>query len=238
MKQFKMPMKNKTTFADRMIAFNKQLNLQVKLPKDIKVMNPFKENKDALSLSSTFYKKFYDDDDKRRMVIGINPGRHGAAITGVPFTDPKRLRSVCGINSDYHNHEPSSVFIYDMIEKYGGVDQFYKNFYINSVSPLGFIHKKNDKWLNYNYYDSKELQKLVTPFIISTLQKQLNLGIDSETCFCLGSGKNLKFLHQINEKHSFFKSIIPLEHPRYIQQYKSKYKSDYIDKYVSAFAKG
>ncbi len=58
-------------------------------------MNPFKENPDALAISSAFYKKYYDDHRMRRLILGINPGRFGAGVTGIPFTDTKRLTEKC-----------------------------------------------------------------------------------------------------------------------------------------------
>ena len=59
------------TFVDKIIAFNKQLNFDCKLPDGIHIMNPFKENKNTLSLSSQFYKKYYHDSNKRHLILGI-----------------------------------------------------------------------------------------------------------------------------------------------------------------------
>ncbi|HCN12264.1 MAG TPA: DUF4918 domain-containing protein, partial [Chryseobacterium sp.] len=39
---------------------------------------------------------------------------------------------------------------------------------------------------------------------------------------------------KINDKENFFEKMTVLEHPRYIQQYKSKEKQLYIDKYILA----
>jgi hypothetical protein len=68
------------------------------LPTNIRIMNPFREEENALRISSEFYKKYYNDDNKRHLILGINPGRFGGGLTGVPFTDPKRLKSECHIN--------------------------------------------------------------------------------------------------------------------------------------------
>ena len=38
-----------------------------------------------------------------------------------------------------HTHEVSSVFMYDMINAFGGVEKFYKEFYINSPFPLAIV---------------------------------------------------------------------------------------------------
>lgn len=225
------------TFADRVIGFNQTINFAGNLPAGIQVMNPFREDDTVPELSATFYRKFYGDTGRRYIILGINPGRFGGGVTGIPFTDSKRLVEDCGLPySRKVTHEPSSVFIYEMIAAYGGVKEFYKKFYINSLSPLGFtsVGPKGTP-INYNYYDSKDLTAAVYDFMIQSLEKQLAFGIDTDTCFCFGAGKNEKFLRKLNEQKKYFKQIIALEHPRFIMQYKSKYRGLYIDKYLAAF---
>lgn len=234
-------MKGKTsdaTFADKVIAFNEQVHFDGKLPDGIRIMNPFREDKNILPVSSTFYRKFYSDQEKRHLILGINPGRFGSGVTGVPFTDTKRLKNECGIPyTGKDTHEPSSVYVYDMIHAFGGVEAFYKKIYIHSICPLGFTSAgPNGKEINYNYYDSKELTNAVYDFIVDNIQKQIDLGVYTDVCFCFGTGKNEKFLRQLNEKHGFFGKIVALEHPRFIMQYKNKTKQQYIDKYLHAFA--
>ena len=222
------------TFADRVIEFNKGLNYSGNLPKGIEIMNPYKINPHALEASSKFYKKFYNDSKKRKLILGINPGRFGAGVTGIPFTDTKRLQKYCKIEiEEVSTHEMSSVFVYDFIEAYGGVEQFYNDYYINSVCPLGFLivdNKGREK--NYNYYDSKELEKAVKPFIIETLKRQVEFEIETDVCYSLGAGKNFKYLKDLNKEMNLFNEIYPLEHPRYIMQYKTKQKDIYISKFI------
>ncbi len=134
-------------------------------------------------------------------------------------------------------HEPSSVFIYDMIREFGGAKDFYSKFYIHSVFPLGFTKNTNGRETNFNYYDSKDLVNSVYDFIIENIRNQIDLGIHQEVCFCFGTGKNHKFLLELNNKHQFFGQIVPLEHPRFIIQYKAKSKEKYIEKYLQAFNK-
>jgi len=222
------------TFADKIISFNKKIVFEGSLPKNISIMNPFKENKEAMLISTKFYKKFYNDTNKRHLILGINPGRFGAGVTGVPFTDTKRLLEECGLKFDGKpTHEPSATFIYEMINAYGGVEKFYSKFYIHSICPLGFtIINDKGKEINYNYYDSKELTEMVYDFIIGNIKKQISFGIGTDVCFCFGTGKNVTFLRKINEEFHFFKKIVPLEHPRFIMQYKSKSKQFYLDKYL------
>jgi Domain of unknown function (DUF4918) len=224
------------TFADNAIRFNKQLNYTgSQLPPGIRIMNPFKEFDQTIHITETFYYKYYNDNKPRHIILGINPSRLGAGLTGIPFTDPKRLMSACGISYKGRiTHEPSSVFIYEMIEAYGGVEAFYKDFYINSPCPLGFTSiDTNGREKNYNYYDSKQLIHAAKDFMIESIGKLIALGINTDVAFCLGTGKNEKFLSKLNEEHHFFKKIIALEHPRFIMQYKSADKQFYIDKYIT-----
>jgi hypothetical protein len=222
------------TFADRIIVFNKSLELNIVLPDGIRVMNPFKENPEALAVSSAFYRKYYNDNQKRHLILGINPGRFGAGVTGVPFTDTKRLTEKCGLQiSNLSTHEPSSVFVYEVIDAYGGPEKFYGDFYINSLSPLGFV-KTNDKGreVNFNYYDSHELQEVLYDYMLQSVKTHISMGIHTDVCFCLGSGKNYRFLQKLNLDHKFFEKVIPLDHPRFVMQYRSKQLSEYVEKFV------
>jgi len=225
------------TFAEKILRFNSSLSLDDSiLPEGVKAMNPFRGKNSVLinKLTSEFYHKYYNDENPRKLILGINPGRLGAGATGIPFTDTKRLSGDCNIPATgLKTHEPSSVFIYEMINAYGGPELFYKSFYISSVSPLGFV-KINEKGnlLNFNYYDRIDLQNAILPFMLKTIKQQLDFGIDTQTCFCLGTGKNFKFLKKLNGEHRFFEKIVPLEHPRYVMQYKSKQKQGYIEKYL------
>jgi hypothetical protein len=226
------------TFAQKVNQFNNNLQFKGTLPNGISLMNPFKENPDIKSITKTFYNKFYNDYRKRRMILGINPGRLGAGATGIPFTDTKRLAEKCNIHIDtFSTHEPSSVFIYEMIEQYGGVETFYNDYYVNSVCPLGFLRKnKRNNWVNCNYYDYEELYKSMESFIIYSIKKQIEFGIKTDICFSLGK-KNAKYLERINEQENLFGQIVPLDHPRYIVQYKSRDKSSYISDYLEKLMK-
>ncbi|WP_419698208.1 uracil-DNA glycosylase family protein [Mucilaginibacter sp. NFX135] len=227
------------TFADRIIAFNQQLEFTGALPPGISIMNPFKESGPAMEVSTRFYRKYYSDAHPRHLILGINPGRFGSGMTGVSFTDPKRMIAQCQIPfPGPMTHEPSSEYVYDMINAFGGIPEFYQQFYIHSVCPLGFtITGSNRKETNYNYYDTPVLQKVAYPFIIENIQKQIDIGFETDVCFCFGAGKNEAFLRKLNDEKQFFKQIIALEHPRYIMQYKSRSKQDYIDKYIREFNK-
>lgn len=223
------------TFAGKVIDFNLHLHYDGKLPDDFQVMNPYLDNPETVDVMQQFYHKYYNDNNQRQFIIGINPSRHGAGVTGVPFTDTKRLKSVCGIEmKSAHTHEISSVFMYDMIEEYGGATAFYKRFYINSPFPLAITRNVRGKWINANYYDDPLLFGMVKDFMIASLKKHISLGLDTSNVFVLGK-KNAGFIDKLNKETKLFGQLTVLEHPRFIQQYKLKQKQLYIDKYILAF---
>lgn len=223
-----------------MIAFNASLKFDGPLPPGISVMNPFQENACATPASEAFYKKYYDDQNPRLAIFGINPGRFGAGITGVPFTDPVRLKDACGIDLPEcpMAREPSSVFVYEIISAYGGVREFYSDWYINSICPLGFTREnERGKHINYNYYDNAALMNAVRPFILKTLPEQIACGLNTDICFCFGRGKNYAYMQKLNGQGGYFRQIVPLDHPRYIVQYKSSQMSEYAERYAEEFRK-
>jgi hypothetical protein len=216
------------TFANRLLRFYSNLNINCRLPRGIEVLNPYQEQ-DALEICKVFYGNFYNDNVKRYLILGINPGRYGAGITGIPFTDPIKLESILGIKNDFPKKpELSADFIHLMIASYGGAAKFFSRFFINSVSPLGFI--RNGK--NLNYYDDPVLKKSLEPFINKCMEDLLDLGIHRNVAFCLGEGENYKYVQRINKEQKLFGEIVPLAHPRFIMQYKRKQVSEYMEDYL------
>lgn len=217
--------------SDKMVDFFSRLDAP-KLPRGIAVMNPYAVGK-SMAVVKAFYDNYYSDNNPRTLMLGINPGRFGAGITGISFTDPIRLETVCGISNDMDKKpELSSDFIYRMIEASGGVTSFYNRFLISAISPLGFT--KDGK--NINYYDDRKLEAAVVPFAKAWIQKLVNLGVDRSKCFCIGEGKNYVFLNKLNDEMRWFESVIPLPHPRFIMQYRRKQLHRYLRVYVEALS--
>jgi hypothetical protein len=227
------------TMAEKLNSFYQSLTPPQKLPAGIKVLFPQKD-KQVKELVRHFFAKYFNDYRSRNLILGINPGRFGAGITGVNFTAPKQLKDQCGIDHHFKtSSELSAEFIYDMIEAYGGVKKFYHDWFIGSVCPLGFTTSPNPSkggaWgKNINYYDDKKLIEAVTPFIIDCINKQVDMGFNIDKCVCIGGEQNFKFLTGLNNKHKWFNQIIPLPHPRFILQYRRKQKDKYIHQYLSA----
>jgi len=151
------------------------------------------------------------------------------------YYSPVRLEEDCHISNTFKKRgELSSEFVYQLINTMGGSSHFYNHFYIGSVSPLGFV--VNGK--NYNYYDSLELKRTLKPYIIHSLIDQISFGIDTQTCFCMGQGKNYEYLQMLNDELRLFKRIVPLPHPRWVMQYKRKELEYWINETLQLLIKG
>ena len=187
-----------------------------------------------MKIFETFLYKYFNDNSPRRILLGINPGRFGAGVTGINFTAPRQLKEFCGIDHEFKKQsELSAEFIYEMITAYGGTENFYSKFFIGSVCPLGFI--KNGK--NINYYDDRELLKTVEPFVIKSLKQLLDFNVDRKNCLVIGGEKNYKYLISLNERFGWFDGITPLPHPRFIMQYRRKQKLQFIQQYLQFIGK-
>jgi uracil-DNA glycosylase len=219
-------------WSQKILDYHFNLSTDISLPRGVDWLYPYSESVTQECMTA-FYTKYYSDQKLRKLILGINPGRFGAGLTGVPFTDPIRLEDICGIPNDFaKKQELSSVFVYDVINAYGSTERFYQDFYISSICPLGFI--KDNK--NYNYYDNSALLQAVEPFVIQHLRDQINFGVPVDRVFCLGQGKNFKYLEQLNARHDFFGKIIPLPHPRWVMQYRLRRKAEFLDTYLQALS--
>jgi len=220
------------SFANRVIAFNESLAITAPLPAGVSVINPFAAA-EAVSISEAFYTKYYQDDAARTAIMGINPGRFGAGVTGVPFTDPDKMERECGIaNSFEKKAEASSNFVYEFIHAWGTVAGFYQHYFIGGVCPLGFL--KEGK--NYNFYDEPALRDAVLPFIIEKMWAQIDLGLKRDKCYLLGKGQLFAFMTKLNKEHGFFEELIALPHPRWVMQYRYKRRHEFAQEIAATLA--
>lgn len=219
------------TFGAQVVRFNEHLKPPNLRGLGVEALLPL-EDPAARAATRAFYRKFFADRSPRTFVIGINPGRFGGGTTGIPFTDPVSLERQCGIaNAFPKRRELSAEFVERFIERMGGPGAFYGSFFITAASPIGFTRNGT----NWNYYDDPRLLKVMTPFIVQSMETQLAFGGRRDVAIVLGTGRNFAFLQRLNEEHRFFKRLVPIEHPRYIMQYRRKKVGAYLRKYEATF---
>ena len=218
---------------DEILEFYFSLPKPTDLPEGIEIIYPF-DNEETRRVMRLFYGKYYSDTNPRRILFGINPGRNGAGMTGVGFTDPVLMEEICGIpNSLKKTKELSASFICEMVEAYGGPEKFYGDFLFATVLPFGLL--KNGK--NYNYYDDVKTLEYFKPFIYESVQKQMNFSGIERSIASVGQGKNLAFLQKLDKDLQLFDTIEVLPHPRWVMQYKRKEKERYIELYIDKLHK-
>ena len=216
-------------FSEDVLQYYHQLDGPTNLPLDVGILNPYLDQT-AFILCQEFYHKYYNDNFSRSLLFGINPGRFGAGLTGIPFTDTKTLTDYCGIKNDLPARgELSSTFIYEMINAFGGVELFYQQYFISAISPLGYVRNG----VNLNYYDFPNYRTIFEPYVVQEIRSQLQFNIDPSIGYCIGKGTNFDFFKYLNDKYQFFKNIKALPHPRWVMQYKLKKKQVYIDQYLN-----
>ncbi len=216
------------SFGSLILQFYNELKVPLLDDKSVEVLLPFSTEL-VQKVNEDFYRKFYNDQRERIFIIGINPGRFGAGVTGIPFTDPVNLKEILGIENPFpEKHELSSRFVYAVINKIGGREIFFNHFYLTAVSPVGFV--RNGK--NLNYYDIKYLKEDWESFFIKSIKKQLEAGGNRNIGIVLGRGENSRYFEKINSRTGLFKNLIFLPHPRWIMQYRYNKQADYIKIYV------
>ena len=72
------------TFADKVLGFFRQLENFPAVPVGVEILNPYR-NRETMKVVTRFYHQFYNDQLPRYLLIGINPGRYGAGLTGIPM---------------------------------------------------------------------------------------------------------------------------------------------------------
>ena len=203
------------------------------LPDGVEILWPY-GNPETRRAMDAFYGKFYGDSGPRIFLVGINPGRFGAGVTGICFTDPVRLAEDCGIHHDLAGgRELSSDFVYRMIAAYGGVREFYSRFYLTALSPVGYVRGGK----NLNYYDVKGLTEKLDGWMAGAMERQIAAGADRRAAFSMGMGENFKRLAAFNDRHGFFERVLPLPHPRWVMQYRRKRLDEFIGVYLDALGK-
>jgi hypothetical protein len=222
------PVQSPELFSENILRFFSSLKVPENLPDEVEVLWPF-DTPEVKRVMTSFYTRFFSDREKRIFLIGINPGRFGAGVTGICFTDPPRLAEDCLIpHGLIGGRELSSDFVYRTIAAFGGPESFYRRFYITALSPVGYI--RNGK--NLNYYDVKGMSESLDAWMADAMSVQIEAGCNRQVAFSMGQGENFRQLQAFNERHGFFGRIEPLPHPRWVMQYRRKRLDEFIGLYL------
>lgn len=199
------------------------------LPEGVSVLDPYRDPATRKVVQS-FMRKFYSARAERTLILGINPGRLGGGLTGIPFTDPTALSDICGIANNFdRKSELSSRFIYRFAALFDSVSSFYNTCLLSAICPMGFV--KHGK--NYNYYDDPALLGTLKSFMLHSLKVHSTLGVRTDKLVVLGK-KNSIYINEINRELKLFEKVVTLEHPRFIMQYRNSQIEIYLKQFLEA----
>jgi len=220
-------------FARGVHRFLTSLDLTTPMPPGFEVMDPYADP-EVRKIVKAFTAKYYAGDQARVPILGINPGRFGGGVTGLSFTDPYAVTEILGINSAVRGRrELSAEFVYKVIDAYGGAATFYRDFYLSALSPLGFLRDGK----NINFYDDADFASKIRPQIVQWMRRQISLGLRTDACIVLGTGKLKDYVESRLRPDLPFGRIEYLEHPRFIMQYRRRKLTDFIDRYVDTLSR-
>jgi uracil DNA glycosylase superfamily protein len=219
------------SFGDQVLAFYRKLPHPEVTSSAIEWLDPF-HLPEVRRCMDAFYGRFYSDNRQRLFLFGINPGRYGSGITGIPFTDSHTLAHACDIVTSLpQRRELSATFIHRVIQAWGGADSFFGQMYITAVSPLGLLRGGK----NFNYYDDRSVLRELEPFLVDSIRRQISFGAQPRAAVVIGTGTNLKVMQRLNAEHHFFDELHAVEHPRFIMQYRRNQVDEFVAGYLRVF---
>lgn len=208
--------------------FLSNVTVGVELPADVQVLRPYTDP-EVRRVLRLMCRKYYAGGHPRVGVWGINPGRFGAGVTGLSFTDPWAVAHDLGIPTTLEGRrELSAEFISRVIAAYGGAQKFYRDVYMSALCPLGFT--RHD--VNINFYDDAQLAKTIRPKIIEWMSQALDAGVRRDVTIVLGAGKLRSYMEKHIRTDVGLAEVVYLDHPRYIMQYRRRDVEAYVELYV------
>lgn len=94
--------------------------------------------------------------------------------------------------------------------------------------PFGLVSGRR----NLNYYDRRDLLTELEPYMVRAMWTQFGFGVRRDVAIVLGTGKNYRELSRLNAEHGFVERLIPIDHPRFVMQYRLKRLDEYLERYV------
>jgi Domain of unknown function (DUF4918) len=220
------------TVGDCISEWLRTVRLEIDLPEGYSVMTPY-DTVEVRSILEQFAKRYQHDDRPRLGLWGINPGRFGAGVTGLSFTDPYALVHQLDINTSLQGRrELSAEFISAVIDAYGGAAPFYRDVVLTAFSPLGFVQNS----VNINFYDHRGLEQAIVPFVLRHIEAMAKAHVRTDTFVVLGVGKLRRFAEKYVIPVVKPSCVVYLDHPRFIMQYRRKFMTDYVQRYLDVIS--
>lgn len=188
---------------------------------NVRILSEFLDNKKNII---EFHKKYIQPNRPEIVICGVNPGRFGAGLTGIPFIDFDSLSKMLP-RIKYFDSEKSAKFFFSVVQAFG-IEQFYQKFHVTNISWYGF--SMIDKEKNVNYYN---LPVDVQKHLFEKFVEEMNF-INPKIIIPLSKDvQNQLLILKSNEQIKA--EITPnLNHPSWVMTYKRNEVELWKEKYI------
>ena len=172
---------------------------------NIGILSKFLDNKNNII---EFHKRYVQPNSPKIVMCGINPGRRGAGITGIPFIDTNSLSEMLPDISNPKS-EKSAKFFFSIIKEFG-INEFSRNIHVTNMSWFGFYSLDKGTNVNYNYLPIEIQNVLVDKFV-----EEMDF-VNPNVILPIGDTVKLELLNNLKVKNRISAEIgTRLYHPAY-----------------------
>ncbi|WP_165961126.1 DUF4918 family protein [Qipengyuania sediminis] len=216
------------SYFKQIIDFYESFEAPAALPRKVEVHNPYSDRERRAAIHS-FYSKYFDDNQPRTHILGINPSKLNSSSTGVHYTDGFALSNFCGINNTFsQSRELTSEFFYNVVARLGGADEFFSTNFPWAMMPVSVT----DGGLYKNYYED-DLSTQLEPILVRNVHWIASLPSNGRLII-LGIGENKKYFERLDGTPFGYTDVRFLPHPRWVLQYNRANIEKYLDQYLDA----
>ncbi len=178
-------------------------------------------------IAEQFWQQYVPEPLPQTVIVGLNPGRLGAGLTGIPLLDFRSLANLLPDTQLPRNEtEPSANFFHRVVQNIGA-EKFYREFYVSNVSAVGYVRDNK----NCNYPDLPDAaqriieQRFLDEMAVLAPKRIIALGREVEaTVQRLFSGGSVTISH--------------LPHPSWIMTYRLREAQSWVRRYTQMLTQG
>ncbi|MEY2342744.1 uracil-DNA glycosylase family protein [Acidithiobacillus sp. IBUN Pt1247-S3] len=179
------------------------------------------------SIAEQFWQQYIPEPLPQTVILGLNPGRLGAGLTGIPLLDFRSLASLFPDGRLPRNDtEPSANFFHRVVQNVGA-EKFYREFYVSNVSAVGYLRDNK----NCNYHELPDAaqriveERFVAEMAVVAPKRIIALGREVEaTVQRLFPDGSVRISH--------------LPHPSWIMTYRLREAQSWVRRYTQMLLQG
>jgi hypothetical protein len=200
----------------RILAFYKKLRNVISfqgMPPNWQLINPYFRHWERFEF---FINEYYQDGNKRDLIIALNPGRKGCNKTGIALTDENVLFSKLKYPTKNSNPEVerTATKIYSIIEElHPSFYTFFSKFFMTNIFPFGVVANGRNV-VFHKIINIPSIKKFSKEFISESIEI-----FNPDRIICIGRGSEKFILEHFPDQKPIY-----LRHPAYTFPEKERMK--------------